>query len=368
MGWAGLTAIRALLFTMLFLALLLTALERDREGQRRWISWWLPLHVLWLNLHAGFVVGFALVAVHIVEQAVRGMRVIHLVGVLLAMVALTIVTPYGTAYYVPIWHALMLERPLIGEWAPLWTAGPSGVLAYAVSILVASYAVLKIGPRASLGWPLVTVGAAAALRHQRNVTLYAVLWFCLVPRWVEASEFGFLLRKFWARRSALVAWSAALAIALAADIRNHIWALGVPANPGDHPQVFYPVGAVEYLRTQHVAGNLFVPFEYGAYVSWMLYPSIKVSLDSRYEVAYPTTLLDEHLELYRAQPGWRVILTRYPTDAVLVPRGTPVEASLGADTEWPRVYEDDAYTIFARSQLGLPFVDLRGQRFVGRFP
>jgi len=368
MAWAGLTAIRALLFTMLFVALLLTALEHDREGARQWILWWLPLHVLWLNLHAGFVVGLALMTLHTFEQAVRGRRVLHLVGTLLAMMALTTVTPYGTAYYVHVWRALMVDRPLIGEWAPLWSAGATGVLAYAVSVLVAAYAVLKIGPRASPGWPLVAVGAAVALRHQRNVTLYAVIWFSFVPWWVETSEFGVLLRKFWARRGALVAWGAALAIALAADVRNHIWTLGVPANPGDHPQVVYPVGALAYLEAQHVAGNLFVPFEYGAYVSWMLYPSIKVSLDSRYEAAYPTTLLDEHLTLYGARPGWRTVLERYPTDAVLVPRGAPVEATLATDADWPRVYEDDAYTIFARSQLGLRFVDDRGRRFVGRFP
>jgi hypothetical protein len=368
MAWAGLTAIRALLFTMLFVALLLTALERDREGQRQWILWWLPLHVVWLNLHAGFIVGLALIAVHTVEQAIRGRPVLHLVGTLVAMMALTAVTPYGSAYYVHVWRALMVDRPLIGEWAPLWSAGPIGVLAYAVSVLVAIYAVLKIGPRASVGWPVVAIGAVAALRHQRNVTLYAVMWFCLVPWWVETSEFGALLRTFWARRVALAAWGAALAIALAADVRNHIWTLRVPANPGDHAQVLYPVGAVDYLRTQHVAANLFVPFEYGAYVSWMLYPSIKVSLDSRYEAAYPTTLLEEHLELYRARPGWRAVLARYPTDAVLVPRGAPVEATLAADADWPRAYEDDAYTIFARSQLGLSFIDERGKRFVGRFP
>lgn len=369
MVWAGFTAIRGLLFTLVFVAVLLAALERDREGHREWIVWWLPLHVIWVNLHAGFVVGLGLLVLHTIEQAARGRRVGHLVGVILATVALVTVNPYGIAYYPHLWRGLTFDRALIGEWAPLWRAGaPSGLMVYATSILVALYALLKNGPAASPGWPLVAVVAAAALLHQRHVSLHAVVWFCLVPGWVEASQFGAIVRSFWERRRlALAVCGAAFVLALAADIRHRVWMLDVPANPGDHPEVVYPVGAVDYLRAQSVAGNLLVPFEYGAYVSWMLQPKVKVSLDSRFEEAYPPGLLEEHIEFYAASPGWHSILDRYPTDAVLVRRGEPVEAALAAEPAWPRAYEDDAYAIFARRSMRLPFVDRRGERLAGGF-
>src|SRR5262249_20639000 len=47
MAWAGFTVIRGLVFTLLLVAVLLTALDDDRDGRRGWIAWWLPLSVVW---------------------------------------------------------------------------------------------------------------------------------------------------------------------------------------------------------------------------------------------------------------------------------------------------------------------------------
>ena len=67
----GFATIRAQMFTLLFLALMLCFLEIDQRGRRRWILLWLPLYVVWLNVHAGFVVGAGLMALHACEQIVR---------------------------------------------------------------------------------------------------------------------------------------------------------------------------------------------------------------------------------------------------------------------------------------------------------
>jgi hypothetical protein len=38
------------------------------------------------------------------------------------MLILTVVNPYGWDYVPYLWHALLLDRPLVEEWAPLWAA------------------------------------------------------------------------------------------------------------------------------------------------------------------------------------------------------------------------------------------------------
>lgn len=96
LGWVGFTTVRAQLFTLLFLVALLLFLEEDRRGRRWWIAAWLPMYVIWLNLHGGFVVGVGLVGLYIIERFLMELirrkplqealrQVGHLVAVGLAM-------------------------------------------------------------------------------------------------------------------------------------------------------------------------------------------------------------------------------------------------------------------------------------------
>jgi hypothetical protein len=108
--------VRAQLHTVLALAILLACLESDRLGGRRWILPWLALWTVWVNLHAGFVVGGIVLAVHTAEQWWRRRPIAHLVATLGAMALRVAVNPYGFRYYPYLAQALTMDRRLIGEW------------------------------------------------------------------------------------------------------------------------------------------------------------------------------------------------------------------------------------------------------------
>jgi hypothetical protein len=119
------------------------------------------------------------------------------------------------------------------------------------------------------------------------------------------------------------------------------------------------------------------PYNAGSYVLWKLYPDVKVSADSRFEVAYPTAWVVEVALMYAGRDGWQDTLSRYPTDAVLVPRGEPLERLLAdpptspaGSPPWRRVYQDDGYSLFARADFipALPYVDRRGTPIRATFP
>jgi hypothetical protein len=147
------------------------------------------------------------------------------------------------------------------------------------------------------------------------------------------------------------------------------WQLYVPASPD--PQRFknlvYPVGAVEYLRQQRFSGNVMTPFNSGSFVSWNLFPAVKVALDGRYEVAYQPGLVEEISDFYDAKDNWRETLNRYPTDLVLARVNCPLASRMG-ETNWKCVYRDDAFVLFARPGIELPSVSRAGQTLVGTFP
>ena len=103
-------------------------------------------------------------------------------------------------------------------------------------------------------------------------------------------------------------------------------------------------------------------------MTWNLYPDVRVSIDGRYEVAYPPALLAEHKTLYRAKPGWREILGKYPTDAVLTRLTRPLAKAISQLEGWHRVYIDDAYAVYASDEFCWPVVDNTGRSLIGRFP
>ena len=111
-----------------------------------------------------------------------------------------------------------------------------------------------------------------------------------------------------------------------------------------------------------------VYFPYGAYISWNLYPHVRVSMDSRYEVAYPEWLVQENIEFYRHAKNWRKVLARYPTDAVLVYRGSPLAGKMERQEGWHLTYQDDSFLIFAQNAVNLPREDGGASRSKGLFP
>jgi hypothetical protein len=113
-GKRGFTTIRAQLFTLLFLVILLLFLQEDRHRKRWWIAIWLPLYAIWVNLHAGFVVGIGLMALHTLERFLAGVlngerfsvafgRVKHLAAIVAVMVFMIVLNPYGLRYIPHLW-------------------------------------------------------------------------------------------------------------------------------------------------------------------------------------------------------------------------------------------------------------------------
>ena len=91
-----------------------------------------------------------------------------------------------------------------------------------------------------------------------------------------------------------------------------------------------------------------VPFISGAFVSWNLYPQVKVSIDSRYEVAYPPESLIDNECFYNAEEGWQAILSKHDTHAVLVPASSKVSEKM-SETDWDLHYQDPAFSIYFRN-------------------
>lgn len=372
-GCIGFTTIRAQLFTLVFLAMMLGCIEADRRGERRWMWLWLPAYVAWLNLHAGFVVGAGLMALHAFEQLLRKEPIRHWIVLGVAMAALVLVNPYGAMYYPYLAHGLLMLRPMIIEWRPLWHVEPISMFyVYLFSVLLMLYAVSSLGWRRMPGLLMLLASTYFAVRHTRHLSLYFVIWFAYVPGYLQQTRLGELAESIWQRRRRFVL-AASCAIGVLSLLRAapaKPWQLRMPTTLAEEEtgRPMYPTGAVDYLRRLEFSGNMMVPFVPGGFVSWKLHPRVKVSLDGRYEVAYRPGILEENEHMYQAKDGWHDTLEKYPTDVLLVPNNTPLAREMTGVDGWTPFYHDASYTMYARPGLELPLLDRGDVTVPGQFP
>ncbi len=357
----GCGTLRAHAYSFLFIALLLYFLELDSGGKRRWIPLWLLLFVVWANIHGGCIMGIVVLALYWVEQVARRRPHLHLLGTVALSFAAMAVNPFGLAYYRHMWATLQMPRPEIAEWWPVWRGAPGYVAIFWITLAIAGYAVTKVGPRAARGALILAAMAAGTIVHIRVVPIYAVVWAAYVPAYVSATPLGQRIARLFRWRDAVTIVCVVTTMFFGVMLAGiGAWRLTVPGN-------LFPVGAVNYLEGQAFRGNVMTPFDQGAYVTWRLFPAVKVSLDSRYDISFPPALADESFRFYKGEPGWREILTKYPTDLVLTLRKAAL-ARLMPSAGWKRVYADKWFELYARPGLDLPFRDESGKDLQGSFP
>ena len=363
--WVGMATVRATLFTLLFLSIQLWMQELDRRGARWWmVAWWCML-VVWLNMHAGFLVGVGMLGLYGAERwAVEWWKsrsvvlatraTLHLIALVPMIVLSTFINPYGGQYVPYLLHAVRMPRPLIAEWGPLWTTyDPVTTLSmFGLSIALAVIALRRQPWTSWLGALSLIVCALLALKHLRHGPIYAVVWIAYVPAWFSHTELGRELPRWMTNHRSFMTRFAqgVVAIALGWCCEHQFWQTTVSGDT-TRQSVCYPLEATRYLKDNQFKGNLLTPFHAGAFMSWEMYPDVKVSLDGRYEVAYAPPVFDEHWDFFEAQDDWARLLERYPHDAILVHQDAKVRPKLeqfrtaGA---WRFVYEDSSYVILTR--------------------
>ncbi len=386
--WVGFATVRAQLFTLVFIAAQLWMHELDWRGRRSWVLWWWVMLVVWLNLHAGFVVGLGMIAFHGLERFAsswfhrRSLSAAvadtwHLMLAAPVAVAGLFINPYGWQYLPYLVRAIGMDRPLIREWQPLWhTYAPVLTLTvFALSLILFAIA-LRCNPvRRLRGSAFLALAAYMTIKHIRHGSIFGVIWLAYVPAWISRTEMGKNIvawidaqRTLWIRASQVVACTTLLFAT-----HHHFWRPTLPPRQL-YSTACYPTGAVEYLKQNHFRGNLITPFHVGSYVSWEMHPHVQVSFDGRYEVAYEDNVMPEHNHFLRAQPEWWRMLDRYPVDAILVHRQAPVCEQLevfrdqvpascrpATARDWQWVYEDDSFVVVAAVDLDLPRVNQCGQ-------
>src|SRR5277367_3155565 len=190
---------RPQLFTFVMVAAMLTLLARHnyRRTARLWLL--IPMMALWSNLHGGFIMGIATLAIYSAvttsEDVLSGagfQRGLGLGAITIMATMATMITPYGIETWRPVLHALSnpMTRVAVTDWQPLafalmrqWQAHPAGAIYIlcGIGMLSAFVATCALAPRGG-DLPLVAIAAVmsfAAIVAVRNLPIAVIA--CALP-------------------------------------------------------------------------------------------------------------------------------------------------------------------------------------------
>jgi len=361
--------VRPQMFTFTLASLLLWLLERGTDkdkdtntnkDQPRLLLWIPPLFLLWLNLHAGFALGPALLLAYAVglllETAVGNTPwpearplLRRLLLILLACLALVPLNPSGLQLYRYPFDTLRSAgmRSFIVEWFSPDFHEPLYLPFLLVWLLLLTVlASSRWRPKGRVFVPLLLTSFAAldAVRHIPIFILVAIpVIAAAIP--LHAAPVATTRRPPASPRFRLLFnLVILLPIALFALVK---WASLARSQDAREAELF-PKKAVSFLLAGNYPHKLFVYYDWGGYAIWRLYPEYRVFVDGRADL-YGDDLLGEFKAVVRLQTGWRDILDRWQVETVLVPPSSAAAQALQNDPNWHAAFSDSKAIILVRT-------------------
>ncbi|MGH7847468.1 MAG: hypothetical protein ACREQW_20170, partial [Candidatus Binatia bacterium] len=235
----------------------------------------------------------------------------------------------------------------ITEWQPLPLATLSAI-DFKIAVLVVLWVVIR--KRLWGRWEaiLALLAAVFAVWHQRHTPLFGIAASPLLALGIETV--GVWLKKNASTLTAVMLKNLRLGVYALVGLQL-FWVAQVHWQHGFRIVVSpfeFPTQAADFLARNQITGNLAVPFDWGEYFIWKLYPASRVSIDGRYTTAYPLEVIRDNWAWMEGDDGWRRLVERYPSEIAITNRHHPVTSLLRSDPEWVYIYSDPVAFVFVR--------------------
>jgi len=358
--------VRPQMFTFTLASLLLWLLEAGakleagpKKARPQLLFWIPPLFLLWLNLHAGFALGLALLFAYgvglIVETAVGNTPwqeahpiLVRVLLVLLACLALVPLNPSGAQLYRYPLDTLRspVMRSFIVEWFSPdfheWLYRPFLLLWL---LLLTALASSRSRPKGRVIVPLLLT-AFAALDAVRHIPIFVLLAMPVIAAALPAAFAApgvaqpHLIGRFRPLfNGAVLTLMAALALVKWVTLARN-------QNASEAEQ--FPKKAVAFLRASDQPRKIFVYYDWGGYAIWKLYPEYRVFVDGRADL-YGEALLRQFKTAVQLRSGWQDVLDSWKVEAAILPPSCALAQALLLDPNWHTAFRDSKAIILVRT-------------------
>ena len=349
-----------------------------QRGERRHLFLLPALMPAWVNLHGGFLVGVALLAVAVAanlwtrytaaapeSRRHARERLRHLSLVFSLTLVATLLNPYGYRLYIHL-YSYLGDRFLMDNISEFLS--PDFHLAQVKTfalLLIATLVALAVKKNRTAPLDVLVLGISAwiGLYATRNIPIASILLTLTI-----APILGGAIRESM-HDGGTAEWLRTLAeksegfssriIATDGRLRGHAFAavatvtlVVVGLRPGRTELAFdakkMPVQAAEYMAAHNIRNHFLSPDGWGGYLIYRLYPDVRMMIDDRHDFYGPEYVRD-YMKTVRSGYGWRDLLDAKAVNWVLVPPDYPLANTLKAVPDWKVVYDDGTAIIFTRA-------------------
>ncbi len=350
------SSIRCQAFTFLFFTLWIYLLERIKRGETRFIWVFPATMVLWANLHGGFLAGIGLVGFYIVGDFLDKKNIKNYLIILALILPVTLINPYGIHYWDYMTEAVTMPRPHITEWAafdPLKSVynQPGAKILFVFLLLGYGYKLFKKKydfDKVEIVALLATI--YLAFKHERHIMFFGIvsaiygyrhfvafldtLFNKIRPKFLALIPIDRVEQIYFLKSSFVYMFSIMLCFYIISTTEISL------------KMGFYPTRAIEFLKINNISGNLFIPFNWGSYALWKLYPQNLVSIDGRYEETYKNESYDDVCQLSFFGKRWEEVLNKYDHDILLLEIDSDTYKKIRDLPEWKTVFETEKAAVF----------------------
>jgi hypothetical protein len=354
--------------------------------------WLLPLLMLvWVNVHGGFLVAFALLAIFWLgavwqwsrlkedrfEEFLqrirmgRRIRVLTVSGIL--SLAATFVNPYGSHLHPHIYRYLSNRFLMdhIDEFqSPNFHYVAQKCFAGLLLLTLVGLAAKRREAGATHGL-VVLFAVYSGLYASRNIPVSSLLLILVIGPWLSDAMQTLLER--WSavrlRGPTLTPFLQRME-AMESSLRGHLWPIvtvvlagwvvahggkldAIPLMDAHFSEKRFPVAAVDYLEKQDVSGPLVSTDYWGGYLIYRLYPRVRMVVDDRHDF-YGEEFLKSYLKMVHVEPGWGDFLQQHQAHCALVPKDSALANILLETPGWRPIYSDDVAVAFVRTPGSQP--------------
>jgi len=371
---------RPQLFSLVFLALVAYLLYLYKWRNKNHLVWFIPVFILWSNLHGGFPLGLILIGLMIVgetfnhviglqnPEVLEWKKISRLLMWLVVAVIVVLANPNGINTWLIPFRTVNVNalQNLIAEWASPNLHDPAQQLI--LLLLFGGVASFALSGKAVDGTDLLTfIGfAIMALVARRNYGPFALVATPIFSRYLQLTLRSWRARTSEIELSGLLnrlqnyirnrqrkeipprlqqAFNLAIVGLLSFVAAGKLIAVTQPVMVNAAIQAQIPLNAVAWIEDNHPQGNLFSEYNWGGYLISALrnYPDF---VDGRTDL-FGDEIIGEWIQIVQAKGQYQELLEKYDVQIVLLNSDRPLVRAL-RDGGWKEVYNEDNTSILVR--------------------